>query len=201
MMAVMCRSPRLVTATTAVVLVLGGGTPLARAEEPDARASGIGDNRGLLAHAAGFFATGHGIAFGAEGGVGWGLTPWLVLLTRASTAVVTDNNDSFHELQLGARIWPDPVATPWFSFELHGGHLTYSEEYECPFRPPSQPTVCFGGTGTGYSYGAAARVQVHSRHASFDVFLGHDRMSWRDFSMGYRDHGSFTRVGLGFSLY
>ncbi len=200
MIAVMRRSPHLSMATTAVVLALAGGTSVARAETPAAVDSTTGDNRGVLASGGFFGATGDGIAVGAEGQLGWGVTPWLAPITRASIANVFDKNDGFRELQLGARVWPDPVATPWFSFELHGGHLTFSEEYECPF-PSTPPGTCYGGTGTGYSYGIAVRAQVRVRHASFDAFLGHDRMNWRDYSMGYDDHASFTRAGLGFSVY
>ncbi|HUQ02209.1 MAG TPA: hypothetical protein VM261_06905 [Kofleriaceae bacterium] len=182
------------------MLAVVGGSSVARAEAPAAGDSRVGDNRGVLVSGAIFGGTGDGIAVGAEGSLGWGVTRWLAPIARASIASVFDRNDGWRELQLGARVWPEPVATPWFSFELHGGHLTFSEEYECPF-PSTPPGTCYGGTGTGYSYGVAGRVQVRSRHASFDVFLGHDRMHWRDFSEGYRDHASFTRAGLGFSFY
>jgi hypothetical protein len=189
-----------------VLAVLAAASTAAHADAPapaPAAGGGDGDNRGLLVSAAVSAGTlgGKGLSLEAHGEVGWGLTPYVAALARASVGVVFDKN-SFKELQLGARVWPAPDGAGYLSFELHGGRLAFNEEYDClPETRPNVPSQCWGGDATGYSGGVTLRAQVRSRNASFDVLLSHDRLRWRDASTNERDSLNITRLGLGFSFY
>lgn len=176
-------------------LVLIALASTAHAEPPTPPAAD--DHRGLLVSAgiaAGPVHGSHGTAVGVEGTIGWGVTPWLAIVSRASTALVFDR-ESFEELQLGVRAWP---LRDLLSIDLRAGRLDYSEEFDC--QPPGND--CWGGQARGYSVGGALRAAVvRGRNGSVELFLERSELRWRDATTGVRDGVGVTRVGIGFSLH
>jgi hypothetical protein len=184
-----------------VMLVLVGGAARARADEALDTRDARNDHRGALASGALFAGSldSDGLAIGAEGSLGWGVTPWLALLSRGAVEVWGDREGATH-LQLGARAWPFPTEMPWVSVEAFGGRASVGEEYDC--YPSTTVQQCWGGHAIGYSGGGAMHIALgRGRHGSFDLSIRHEIVRWHDATNDTPDDIAVSTLALGFSLY